>query len=85
MAAVAGLLGVRLEKKGAYALGDPDKPVTPATVRQAWRLVRVMGWLAVVLCCAGIVGLHLAATFTFRDLPPATTVRPFGACLFWCG
>jgi adenosylcobinamide-phosphate synthase len=57
MAMMAGLLGVRLEKKGAYALGDPHYPLTPATVRQAWRLVAVAGWLAAGACALGLVGL----------------------------
>jgi adenosylcobinamide-phosphate synthase len=57
MAMMAGLLGVRLEKKGAYTLGDPDNPVTPATVRQAWRLVVLAGLLAFGLCVLGCVGI----------------------------
>jgi adenosylcobinamide-phosphate synthase len=39
MAVMAGLLGVALEKKGVYVLGDPQSPLSPAKVRQAWRLV----------------------------------------------
>jgi len=58
MAMLAGLLGVRLEKKGAYTLGDADNPVTPATVRQAWRLVVLMGWFMVGLCVLGIFGIY---------------------------
>jgi adenosylcobinamide-phosphate synthase len=58
MAVMAGLLGVRLEKKGAYVLGDPAIPLTPAAVRQAWRLVALVGWLIAALCALGIVGLH---------------------------
>jgi adenosylcobinamide-phosphate synthase len=58
MAVMAGLLGVRLEKKGAYAQGDPVHPITPSTVRDAWRLVVVASWLAAGLCALGIVGLH---------------------------
>jgi adenosylcobinamide-phosphate synthase len=59
MAMMAGLLGVRLEKKGAYSLGDQDHPLTPMTVRQAWQLVVLASWLDVGLCAAGIVGIHL--------------------------
>ncbi len=40
MAAMAGLLGVRLEKPGHYALGDATAPVTPETVDLAWRVAR---------------------------------------------
>jgi adenosylcobinamide-phosphate synthase len=50
MAMMAGLLGVRLEKKGVYALGDPVKPLVPSTVGQAWRLVFLTGWLAAIAC-----------------------------------
>jgi adenosylcobinamide-phosphate synthase len=59
MAVMAGLLGVRLEKKGAYALGDPVHPLTPAAVRDAWRLVVLAGWLTVVLCALGILGIQM--------------------------
>jgi adenosylcobinamide-phosphate synthase len=58
MAVMAGLLGVRLEKKGSYALGDPVRPLTPDVVREAWRLVVLAGWLAAGLCALGIVGMH---------------------------
>jgi adenosylcobinamide-phosphate synthase len=58
MAVMAGLLGVRLEKKGAYVLGDPVRPLTPAAVRDAWRLVVLAAWLAVGLCALGIVGIY---------------------------
>jgi adenosylcobinamide-phosphate synthase len=58
MAVMAGLLGVRLEKKGAYALGDPTTPLTPAAVRDAWRLVVLAGWMMAGLCALGIVGIH---------------------------
>lgn len=59
MAVMAGLLGVRLEKKGAYALGNATTPLTPAAVGDAWRLVVVAGWLMAGLCALGVVGLHL--------------------------
>jgi adenosylcobinamide-phosphate synthase len=58
MAVMAGLLGVRLEKKGAYALGDATNPLTPTTVRDAWRLVVLAGWLAAAQCALGVVGVH---------------------------
>ncbi len=61
MAMMAGLLGVRLEKKGTYCLGDPDEPIGPATVRQAWRLVVVAACLAVGLDTAGFLLVHLMA------------------------
>ena len=57
MAVLAGLLGVRLEKKGTYSLGDPIHPLTPATVRDAWRLVTRAAWLMAGLCAVGTVGV----------------------------
>ncbi len=59
MAVMAGLLGVRLEKMGSYALGDPLRPLTPEVVRDAWHLVVVAAGLHVVLCALGIVGLRI--------------------------
>jgi adenosylcobinamide-phosphate synthase len=66
MAVMAGLLGVRLEKKGAYALGDPIAPLTPAAVRDAWRLVVLAGWLMAALCALGIIGIPLLARLPWR-------------------
>ncbi len=59
MAMMAGLLGVRLEKKGAYTLGDPVHPLSPTTVRHAWRLVVLAGAFASGLCAPGIIGLGI--------------------------
>jgi adenosylcobinamide-phosphate synthase len=50
MAVMAGLLQVRLEKKGAYVLGDACQPLTPARARAAWRLVVGAALLMVSLC-----------------------------------
>jgi adenosylcobinamide-phosphate synthase len=38
MAAMAGILGVELEKVGHYRLGDPLGPVTADTIAAAWRV-----------------------------------------------
>jgi adenosylcobinamide-phosphate synthase len=54
MAIMAGLLGVQLEKKGVYTLGDPKRPLMPATVTQAWRLVVLTGWIAAALAMFGV-------------------------------
>lgn len=62
MAMMAGLLGVQLEKKGVYTLGDRENPVVPRTVQEAWRLVTLAGWLFCGLCLAAIVGLHFLRT-----------------------
>jgi adenosylcobinamide-phosphate synthase len=59
MAMMAGLLGVQLEKKDVYTLGDRVTPVTPLTVRHAWRLVALAGWFTAGLCLLGILGIHL--------------------------
>jgi adenosylcobinamide-phosphate synthase len=58
MAMMAGLLDVRLEKKGVYTLGDPNLPLNPMAVRHAWRLVLFAGVLAAGLCVVGIAGIH---------------------------
>ncbi len=59
MAMMAGLLGIRLEKKDVYVLGDPDHSIDPMTVRRASHLVGQTGCMAAVLCIVGIVGIHI--------------------------
>ena len=58
MAAMAGLLGVCLEKTGHYRLGDAGVVPTGATIRQAWHVVRrglaVGGVLLLVLEAARV-------------------------------
>jgi len=63
MAMMAGLLGVQLEKKEVYTLGDRDTPVVPMTVRSAWRLVVLTGWFTSGLCMLVILGVHLFLTW----------------------
>lgn len=58
MAAMAGLLGVELEKVGHYRLGDPLRPVDHDTVAGAWRLVVVAVALAAALSLVVRVILH---------------------------
>jgi adenosylcobinamide-phosphate synthase len=57
MAAMAGLLRVRLEKRGHYALGDVGRAVDHRTIDHAWRIAgraSVMAMLATALAlCAG--------------------------------
>lgn len=53
MAAMAGLLGVTLEKPGTYALGDAITPITVETIDRAWRVVKV----AAVLTAAIVLGV----------------------------
>jgi adenosylcobinamide-phosphate synthase len=54
MAMMAGMLGVQLEKKGIYTLGDPTRPLMAIIVTQAWRLVALTGWIAVALTIFGL-------------------------------
>jgi adenosylcobinamide-phosphate synthase len=61
MAVMAGLLGVALEKKGVYLLGDSQEPLTPQKVRQAWHLVLVTGMFMIVLCVLILVGVSAFA------------------------
>jgi adenosylcobinamide-phosphate synthase len=60
MAAMAGILGVELEKVGHYRLGDPIEPLGPAKIDQAWSAARLAALLAVVVMTAA-VGARLAA------------------------
>jgi adenosylcobinamide-phosphate synthase len=55
MAAMAGLLGVQLEKAGHYRLGDPERPVGAETVSAACRIVSGAAWIA--LAVAAVVTL----------------------------
>ncbi len=52
MAAMAGLLGVELEKVGHYRLGDAGAPLGPPTIGAAWRVVTLAAALAVVSAAA---------------------------------
>ena len=47
MAAMAGILGVELEKEGHYTLGDPIEPTGVGKIDEAWYVVRVAAALAV--------------------------------------
>ena len=47
MAAMAGLLGVALEKPGCYRLGDSGGPLDADTIRRGWRVIRVASLLAI--------------------------------------
>ncbi len=61
MAVMAGLLGVELEKKGIYSLGDPQYLLKPQKVRQAWLLVNIAAMGMIVLCGLAAVALANAA------------------------
>ena len=55
MAAMAGLLGVELEKVDHYRLGDPVRPVEASTIALAWRLDRVAAALTAALAVAALL------------------------------
>jgi adenosylcobinamide-phosphate synthase len=59
MAVMAGLLGVELEKKGVYTLGDPRETLTLQKVRQAWVVVSIAALVMAVLC--GLAASALAS------------------------
>ncbi|HEX9307782.1 MAG TPA: adenosylcobinamide-phosphate synthase CbiB [Anaeromyxobacter sp.] len=65
MAAMAGLLGVELEKVGQYRLGDPLRAVGADTISAAWRLAFLAMLAAAALGAAIAVavarGVHAAA------------------------
>ena len=65
MATMAGLLGVQLEKKGVYTLGDREKPIVATTVLQAWRVVVVSAWFMAGLCALGILALHYVRSLSW--------------------
>lgn len=56
MAAMAGLLGVELEKVGCYRLGDGAAPVGAATIAAAWR-VASLAMLASAAAAAVVAGV----------------------------
>lgn len=60
MAAMAGLLGVRLEKAGHYRLGDADQALTPRHIGSAWRIVQLAGGVGVALAVSGLAAAALS-------------------------
>lgn len=54
MAAMAGLLGVQLEKRGDYSLGDPALPLALGSIDEAWRVVTRSAALTVAATAASI-------------------------------
>jgi len=52
MAAMAGLLGVVLEKEGHYRLGEPLRPIEPFDITRAWRLASRTSLAALALTIA---------------------------------
>jgi adenosylcobinamide-phosphate synthase len=63
MAAMAGLLGVRLEKHGCYALGDDARPLEARDIARAWRVA----WLASIGATA-LAACAIALSFSLSFL-----------------
>ena len=60
MAVMAGLLGVQLDKKNCYILGDPRHELTTDMIGQAWNIVAVaaillLEWMMVVFLSLAII------------------------------
>jgi adenosylcobinamide-phosphate synthase len=60
MAAMAGLLRVRLEKIDHYRLGDADRALTPRHIDVAWRIVQLAGGVGAVLALSGLAAARLS-------------------------
>lgn len=58
MAAMAGLLGIRLEKSGHYALGDATRPIETADITRAWRIVSSAAYASAALTALGLIALR---------------------------
>lgn len=56
MATMAGLLGVRLEKAGQYALGDAREALAGGKIAESWRVVRLAFALTALLALAAAAG-----------------------------
>lgn len=69
MSVMAGLLGVQLEKKGVYLIGDPQYPLAAQKVRETWLLVNIAAIVMIALC--GLAALILAGRghFTLQLSP----------------
>lgn len=61
MSAVAGALGVRLEKPGCYRLGDAARPLAPSSITSGLRLVMASSvfWCGI---CISATGTYYAVT-----------------------
>jgi adenosylcobinamide-phosphate synthase len=57
MAAMAGLLGIRLEKTGHYALGDATRPIEASDITRAWRIVSGAAHASTALTSVALVAL----------------------------
>lgn len=61
MTAAAAVLGIRMEKRGVYVMGDGDMPTT-ADVRRCCRLIELSAILFLLTVCLilyGTVGIQV--------------------------
>lgn len=58
MSAMAGALGIRLEKVGSYALGDSLKPVEPEDVMKAVKIVTTATAIHTILTITVLIAIH---------------------------
>lgn len=65
MAAMAGVLGVELEKRGHYRLGDARNALEARTIAEAWRVVMVAAALAALLVAA-LAAVVVGGTYAHR-------------------
>jgi adenosylcobinamide-phosphate synthase len=59
MATMAGLLGVRLDKPGHYALGDDTRPLATVDITRAWRIAWIASTLSAGLAAVGAITVTL--------------------------
>ena len=57
MAAMAGLLGIQLEKRGHYRLGDATRPLEVCDITRAWRIVSGAAHASAALTALSLVAL----------------------------
>jgi adenosylcobinamide-phosphate synthase len=58
ISAMAGLLNVQLEKIGYYALGRPERALSPSDIQSSFRVVRIASILCVIiLACIFLPGI----------------------------
>lgn len=59
MAAMAGLLGVRLEKPDHYVLGDGQATLSAGTIQSTWSIVQLASWIGAAILVLVLGGPHV--------------------------
>ena len=57
MAAMAGLLGIQLEKRGHYALGDATRPIEASDITRAWRIAASAAYTFAAVTALALIAL----------------------------